>query len=515
VATHLPRRDREYLSGQLAGLPAHAAAVAVAAGRPERAVELVEHSRGLLVAEALDARGSHYARARGVPEAQAHVEQLEQLQVRIEAFERRAELALGRAEPDRVAEGAPSQVETEAASRLDLLARRASLIEAVRRVPGLEDFLSPPRVATLLGAAEAGHFVYVYADEKRGDALAITSGPAGSSPVVRLIPLPGVDAETLTQHIQALQDAVADARAAPSAAAQDAAEQEILAQLAWAWDTVAEPVLRDLGIVGTSPDDQVPRLWWCPVGVFAFFPLHAAGHHAAGEDRSVLDRVIPSYAPSARALLNAMSAQPGAANQGTSLVVVSAPTVAGYPELHGAAAEAQMIVDLCPGARTLKNPDSKTVLAALPAHRIAHFACHGEGHLSDPGRGRLILPDHDAAPLTVAEINRLALRDADLAYLSACHTTVTILRLADESVHLTGAFHLAGYRGVVGTLWAADDEVAYDIAEHFYNQVISRETAAADTGAAASALRDAVLAIREAQRYSTPTLWAGYIHHGV
>jgi tetratricopeptide (TPR) repeat protein len=512
VAAHLPRADREYLLGQLAGLPAHAAAVAVAAGRPERAVELVEHSRGLLVADALDARSGHYAGARSTRAAQELVEQLDQLQARIEAFERQAELGQSRPEPNRVAQAGPSQVETDTATRRELLARRAALVEAVRQVSGLEDFLSPPKVATLLGVADAGHFVYVYADEERSDALAITAGAAGSGPAVRLIPLPGVHAEPLAERVQALRDGVSAARTAADAATYDAAEEKVLAQLAWAWDAVAEPILRHLGIVGTSPHDRVPRIWWCPVGVLTFFPLHAAGHHVDGGDHSVLDRVIPSYAPTARALLDAFSSPPGVAAEKTSPLIVSAPTVRGYPELRGATAETQMIVDLCPGARTLTTPDRKTVLAALPAHRIAHFACHGEGDLVDPGRGRLILTDHDAEPLSVAEINRLALHHADLAYLSACHTTVTSLRLADEAVHLTGAFHLAGYRSVVGTLWAANDEVAYDVAERFYESITSRGTTAPDTGAAASALRQALLAIRE--RHRAPTLWAGYVHHG-
>jgi tetratricopeptide (TPR) repeat protein len=515
VATHLPRADREYLLGTLAGLPAQAAAVAVAAGRPERAVELVEHSRGLLVAEALDARGSHCVRARSKPEAREHVEKLDELQLRIEAFERQAGLDLGGPQPDRIAEAAHSRVETETATRRELLAQRASLVEAVRGITGMEDFLRPPKVTDLLGVAEVGHFVYVYADVERCDALAITARTAGADPAVLVIPLPDVNVENLIDHVQALQDAVAAAHTATSAAAQDAAEDEVLNQLAWAWDTIAEPILHHLGIVGTSPDGRVPRVCWCPVGVLAFLPLHAAGHHVAGGDRSVLDRVIPSYASSARALLDALSSPPVAVNQETRPLIVSAPAVEGYPELQGAEAEAQMIESSCCGARTLTYPDRKTVLAALPAHRIAHFACHGEGDPVDPRRGRLILSDDETEPLTVADINRLALHQAALAYLSACHTTVTSPRLADEAVHLTGAFHLAGYRSVVGTLWAANDEVAYDVAEHFYNGFTSQGTTAPDTSAAASALREAVLAIRKAQRYSAPTLWAGYVLHGV
>jgi hypothetical protein len=80
-----------------------------------------------------------------------------------------------------------------------------------------------------------------------------------------------------------------------------------------------------------------------------------------------------------------------------------------------------------------------------------HFACHGLWDWANPAASRLLLTDHDSAPLTVTALMRLHLADADLAYLSACSTTLTSQALADEAVHLTAAVHLAGYRQVIGT----------------------------------------------------------------
>jgi len=99
------------------------------------------------------------------------------------------------------------------------------------------------------------------------------------------------------------------------------------------------------------------------------------------------------------------------------------------------------------------------VLDALLTHRVAHFACHGHVDWTDPARSSLILTDHATTPLTLADIITLNL-DADLAYLSACDTAVTAPRLADESLHITAAFHLAGYRNVIGTLWPINDQAA-------------------------------------------------------
>lgn len=530
VVSDLPRADREFAAGRLAGLAAQAAAVAVAAGRPERAVELAEYSRGLLVAEALDARGGHFARARRAPEARENVERLEALDRRMAAFEQQADLAVGQIEPERVERGEPSRAEAETATRSEFQAERALLVRAIRGIEGLEGFLSPPDFASLAEAAEGGHLVYVYADAERCDALALSAGPG---PKVRVIPLPGATPDALADCAQAVNDGLAAARDPSSGrSAVDAAEDAVLEQLAWTWDAVAEPVLNGLGFVG-APRDAAPRIWWCPIGIVSQLPLHAAGHHAAGADRSVFDRVVASYVPSARALLDARSGPADAAaavaekSNGANGVhgahddrpgplVVSVPEVdgSGFARLEGAAAEAELIERLCRNAHVLREPRRKAVLQALSAHRVAHFACHGEGDAVDPGRGRLILPDHDTEPLTVGEISRLTLRDAELAYLSACETTVTSLRLADESVHMTAAFHLAGYRRVVGTLWTADDSIAYDIAELFYERITAGGREAPDTGASAHALREALLEIRGRLRYRTPSLWAGYVHYG-
>jgi len=154
------------------------------------------------------------------------------------------------------------------------------------------------------------------------------------------------------------------------------------------------------------------------------------------------------------------------------------------------------------------------VLAALPGHRVAHFACHGISDWDDPGRSRLLLHDHLANPLTVGEISRQHLAGADLAYLSACSTTDTSPRLADEAVHITAAFQLAGYRNVIGTLWPVNDAAATQVAEDFYRYLTSEGTQPPDTGAAALGLHRAVRRLRS--KYpELPSHWAAHIHTGI
>ena len=76
------------------------------------------------------------------------------------------------------------------------------------------------------------------------------------------------------------------------------------------------------------------------------------------------------------------------------------------------------------------------------------------------------------------------------------------------------AFQLAGYRHVIGTLWAINDRTAVQIADTFYGAIAdSRPGPEFDTGHAAIALHKAVRTIRDAFP-KLPSLWASHIHAG-
>ncbi|PVF92057.1 hypothetical protein CPB86DRAFT_819960 [Serendipita vermifera] len=62
--------------------------------------------------------------------------------------------------------------------------------------------------------------------------------------------------------------------------------------------------------------------------------------------------------------------------------------------------------------------------------------------------------------LTLKEIIKLDLPNADFAFLSACQTTIGDDELSDEAVHITGGMLLAGYKGVVATMWSIQDDLA-------------------------------------------------------
>lgn len=220
--------------------------------------------------------------------------------------------------------------------------------------------------------------------------------------------------------------------------------------------------------------------------MLSFLPLHAAGHHHTRTHttpQTVMDRAISSYTPTIRALIHARR-PPAPSPPGTPpALIVSMPTTPGLPgsgPLPHAADEARNIAARIPGAITLTDPDPASpasdqsaaptlaaVLTRLATCPIAHFACHGTHDPAEPSRSRLLLHDHQTAPLTVTALTRLRLDHARLAYLSACHTAISA-QLPDETIHLASAFQLAGYPHVIGTLWAINDYIAAKIADTFY-----------------------------------------------
>ncbi|KAJ6610967.1 CHAT domain-containing protein, partial [Mycena sp. CBHHK59/15] len=99
-----------------------------------------------------------------------------------------------------------------------------------------------------------------------------------------------------------------------------------------------------------------------------------------------------------------------------------------------------------------------------------HFACHGVQDRCAPTESALLLTG--SSQLTLERTIKLSLPHANLAFLSACQTATGDKELQDESVHLAADMLLAGYRGVVETMWSIMDndapQVAADVYEHLF-----------------------------------------------
>jgi tetratricopeptide (TPR) repeat protein len=497
----LTRADRQYSLSRLASIAGLAAAAAVAAGQPGRAIELLEQTRGILAADSLAARDRDLPRLGAV--APGLASELEGLRARIAVLT--ATSSSRRTAPPRVG---PDTVQ----ARRDAQTAWDDLLARIRAVDGFQDFLRAPDVRQLMRHAIEGPVILPYATPSRCDALVLTNDPGAA---VRVVPLPALtENEAVRQADRLLRARLAALDEEGTLRTRAAAHHEILGILGWMWDAITGPVLADLRCTATPSGEPWPRVWWCPVGILGYLPLHAAGHHEPGDGeqaRTVLDRVISSYAPTIRSLGSARDQRPAAA--ATATLIVAAPSVPGARPLDGVADETELLAGLIPGARIMEDPDPGAVLAVLPTHPVVHFACHGHADWSDPSASMLALPGVHGTSLTAADISALQL-NGSLAYLSACDTSVTSPALADEGIHITGAFHLAGYPRVIGTLWPADDDTARDLAVDIYRELTDGGTTPPDARAAAHALHRATCRLR-GQRPDKPGLWAAHTHTGV
>ncbi|KAJ6597306.1 CHAT domain-containing protein [Mycena sp. CBHHK59/15] len=144
--------------------------------------------------------------------------------------------------------------------------------------------------------------------------------------------------------------------------------------------------------------------------------------------------------------------------------------------------------------------------------RWVHFACHGVQDVSHPTESALLLAG--SSHLTLSKIIQLALPHADLAFLSACQTATGDKSLEEESIHLAAGMLLAGYRGVIATMWTIMDQDATQVASDVYEHLF--KTSPPDSTQAAEALH---LAVQKLRVRSGPTKsfshWVPFIHVGV
>jgi hypothetical protein len=379
----------------------------------------------------------------------------------------------------------------------------ASVLNEIRSIPGHERFLLPATDAEMRATAEQGPIVMINVSPHRCDALLVEKGGT------RALPLPRLSKDEVLKRAQSLQS---------------------LETLEWLWDVVVEPVLKALGLDRLSPEVSLPRIWWIPTGPLNKFPLHAAGYHLDSSARSTLDKVMSSYGSSIKAIIDTRRARNKA--------IVAMSETKGQSSLQHLDAEAEVVESMChlAGLSVQRpRPQKAEALSALQECSVFHFAGHGSTK-PDPLNSLLYLEDWQDHPLTVGSLLDINLPSSAplLAYLSACKTGDSLdEKLADESLHLTSAFQLSGFRHVIGTLWEVDDALCVDMARIVYKALgqsgfhdrsiagalhqatcILRDRWLVDKRARAELRgeRDIVLCDDEVAR--TP-LWVPYVHYGV
>ena len=379
-----------------------------------------------------------------------------------------------------------------------LLNDREELISQIQALPGLETFLKPPSFETLRSAALQGPVIIINHCKWRSDILILLH----DSP-------PSLILTTNDFYIRAnnLQDRLEGAR--KHGLESDEYEGVLSSVLKELYDLIGRPVIQRLNELKVPKQS---RIWWCPTSAFCSLPLHAMGPIPSGDGSThyFLDLYIPSYTPSLSALIE--SRKPGSQEIGKPSMLLVAQPDEKMPE---ALKEMKTVQAVNTDVTTLFSGKATpiAVLRSLRDHPFTHVVCHG---ILEPGKPfEASFKLSRGKRLSLLDIVRSQLPDAEFAFLSACRTAEqTEESIADEVLHLAAAMQFCGFRSVVGTMWAMADIDGRDLARDFYDSVFSdRMQGAHHYERTAEALRDAVKNLRR-KRGMTLERWVNFVHYG-
>ncbi|KAJ2927668.1 hypothetical protein H1R20_g9432, partial [Candolleomyces eurysporus] len=391
-------------------------------------------------------------------------------------------------------------VEDKARLHLELATEWEELVRTVRStVPGFENFLQPSPCSTLLqNLPDSGPIVVINVHEDRCDAIALIAGldepfhiPLHSFSQKKAITY----SNELTAYlqlkdlrmrgVQADTDEEEDAdnepreRAIRPSVNKKLRNQIVRNILGGLWREVVKPILDALAFsrLHSSSDTTLPRIWWCPTGPMSFLPLHAAGIYGGEDSDTILNYAVSSYTPSVTLLADRIKNNHPIHQDVSGLFLTSQPNAPGLYPIPGVTKEVTSIhnqaVEHGVQALNLAGSDVTvdTALQHMEEFSCIHFACYASQDQNEPLQSRFRF---HSGSLDLSTIIRKNLKNADLAFLSACQTSTGEEKLSEEVVHLAAGMLAAGYRRVVATMWAIADNHAPDVASDFYGYLSAR-----------------------------------------
>ena len=391
-----------------------------------------------------------------------------------------------------------------------LLDGRKKLISHIQALPGFETFLKSPSFDNLRSAATRGPVIIINHSKWRSDII-----------ILHHVFPPSLisTADDFYDRAASMRDQLFGIR--KEGFDWNKYEVALCFVLKELYELVGRPVIQRL------KEFKVPeqsRVWWCPTSVFCSLPLHAMGPipQVDGRRRYFLDLYIPSYTPTLSTLIESNNTCSDTLER-PSILLVSPPDAS----LPGASGEMRAVQARSFQVTTLssKTATPSTVLEHLRDHRFIHIVSHGKLEAGKPFDASFKLYGNER--LSLLDIVRSRLPEADFAFLSACQTAeLTEDSIADEGIHLTAAVQYCGFRSVVGTMWELLDIDGEEVAKNFYKGVFSDrkhpKRGVRYYERTAEALRDTVIHLREKkqtrkQRHETPmTLerWVNFVHYG-
>ncbi|KAJ7915772.1 CHAT domain-containing protein, partial [Mycena leptocephala] len=503
--------DRHHQIMKAGFLVRDAAAAAISSGQLERAVEWLEQGRSIIWGQLLNLRTP-------VDELQQKWPELATELIYLSAKLDRA--TTGNNNTQLVDSGAQQSLRSIAHQAHEDARKRNVLLKKIRQLPGFQQFLLPKTFSQLSPAAQKGPVVFLNVSQMSCDGLILQKGHTGE---VMHVPFHDFTPEYARSLARSFEDLMPYRRCGDIDrlhAHREGSFPDLGDEFAWIlselWVRLVKPVLDALAIT-TPTKDNLPRIWWCPTGPLTFLPIHAAGLY--GKDvtfgSKLSDFVISSYTPSLAALIQGFC--PTSVSQHEfQLLVVAQPSSVGQGYIPGTKDEIQRIQQ-CAKGKVSVHPlvEQETTVANVEEGMMksswVHFACHGVQEQSTPTDSALLLAGNSR--LTLERIIKLSLPHANLAFLSACQTATGDKELQDESVHLAAGMLLAGYRGVIATMWSIMDndapQVAADVYEHLF------KISPPDPTQAAEALHLAIRNLCESSGGKKSFIhWVPFIHVG-
>ena len=444
-------------------------------------------------------------------------------------------------------------LQKEVQEHIKLARQWEELLHEIRSIDrdGLRDFFQPPSVSSLLSRIpKTGLVILINVHRSRCDAIALLPGSATTIhiPLNSLSYAGANDLKRLLRRTyeSSRKDEEVEPRKGKPAAHEYGSLRKILPEL---WSHVVKPILDQLAISVCgdfplqrsnadfslanpeiqSPTTHLPRIWWCATGPLAFLPIHAAGIYGRDKEHSecLSDFAISSYTPTVSALIERVKnkSPKESPTQNSFLLVSQSNAPAPLRPIPGTATEIEAIwKELCThGVEALRvENEAATVVRVGDNMRIynsIHLACHGVQDITQPLQSGFFMRD---GRLKLSDIIKIQNIHADLAFLSACHTSAGTEELPEETVHLAAGMLAAGYQGVVATMWTIDDNHAVAMAKDFYHYLLSHGSESGEglgllSARAAYALHHASERMRERLGNAEDALhaWVPYVYFGL
>ncbi|KAJ2927363.1 hypothetical protein H1R20_g9731, partial [Candolleomyces eurysporus] len=520
------------------GLPCKAAAAGCSLGRADKALEWLEQGRCLVWTQLSNLRTLL---------VDLHTPN-ESLARRLLDVSRRLEDSGSRQGPHiDMSISEKISLEDEARVHLELANEWEELVSTVRRtVPGFENFLQSSPCSTLLQhLPDSGPIVVINVHKDRCDAIALIAGldepfhiPLHSFSQKKAITysneltaylqlndlrMRGVQAETDEEEDTDNEPRERAIRPSVNKKLRNQIVRNILGAL---WREVVKPILDALAFsrLHSSSETTLPRIWWCPTGPMSFLPLHAAGIYGGKNSDTILNYAVSSYTPSITLLADRVKNNHPVDQNVSGLFLTSQPNAPGLSPIPGVTREVRSIHKQAVehGVRVLNlEGDDVTIDTALQhmeEFSCIHFACHASQDQNEPLQSRFRF---HSGSLDLSRIIRKNLKNADLAFLSACETSTGEEKLSEEVVHLAAGMLAAGYRRVVATMWAISDGHAPEVASDLYGYLLARRVEGDGSGFngsdSAYALHHAIQQLRERlvdDSEQSLLTWIPYVHFG-